>query len=310
MVTGESRMGRHAVGVSILNYNSAALTRTAVASILEKTDPALDFRILVVENGSSSAGRISPEEWSDARVQVVTSRINLGFAGGHQFALQFIRARYYFFFNNDAYFVNDVLRALFDFMDACPDVGLATGRCLGADGGERPSFDYLPGLLRSLVGSGILRRIHPARYPDRHARYERPIDVPMVTGSALFVRGDLLESLGGLDTGFFLYCEEEDLARRVRTAGQRICFVPGACFCHLGGGSMPVQLALRKEFYLSFLYYLRKHHGALYTLGFWGFLLAKLFSRALRQKDSWALWWFVIRGAPMRESLRFRQQMN
>jgi GT2 family glycosyltransferase len=310
MVGAESCTGRPAVAVSILNYNSAAYTRTAVASILEKTDPALDFRIVVVENGSRLSEQVHPKEWADARVQVVTSRINLGFAGGHQFALQFARARYYFLFNNDGYFVNDVLQGLFHFMETHPDVGLATGRCLGPDGQPRPSFDYLPSLLRAMVGSGILRWIHPGRYPDRRASYTQPLDVPMVTGSALFVRGGLLESLGGLDTRFFLYCEEEDLARRVRSAGQRICYVPDVCFCHVGCGSMPMQLALRKEFYLSFLYYLRKHHGPLVTLGFRGFLLAKLFARALRRKDPWALWGFLVRGAPERESLRFRQRMT
>ncbi len=310
MVPAESRTDRHAVAVSILNYNSAAHTRTAVASILEKTDPLLDFRIVVAENGSRSSEQVHPGEWPDARVQVVASRINLGFAGGHQFALQFVRARYYFLFNNDGYVLNDVLRGLFDFMEAHPDVGLTTGRCQGPDGDLRPSFDYLPSLLRAVVGSGLLRRVRRARYPDRRADYSGPLDVPMVTGSALFVRGELLESLGGLDTQFFLYCEEEDLARRIRDAGWRICYVPDAHFCHVGGGSMPMQLALRKEFYLSFLYYLRKHHGRFYVLGFRFFLLVKLLVRALRGRDSWTLWWFVVRGAPVSESLRYRQRMN
>ncbi len=309
MVTAESRKERHAVAVSILNYNSSEHTRTAVSSILGNTDPLLDFRIVVVENGSQSTERVYPGEWSDARVQVVTSRINLGFAAGHQFALQFVRARYYFLFNNDGYFVNNVLRCLFDFMEAHPDVGLATGRCQGPDGQPRPSFDYLPSLLRSVVGTGILRQIRPAFYPDRRACYSEPLDVPMVTGSALFARGELLESLGGLDTQFFLYCEEEDLARRVRNVKQRICYVPDAHFCHVGGGSMPMQLALRKEFYVSFLYYLRKHHGTFYVLGFRAFLLVRLLARVLRRRDAWSLWWFVVRGAPAYESLRYHQRM-
>lgn len=304
-------MRRVAVAVTILNYNSLEFTRRCVASILEKTDPRLDLRIVVVDNGSRPGEDLSRKEWEDPRVECHTSRINLGFAGGHQFALQFVRARYYFLFNNDGYLYNDAIRILHDFMEQHPEAALATGLCCEATGKVRASFNYEPSLLRSLLGTGLLRRIHPASYPSRLAAYSHPIEVPMVTGSALFVRAEPFEALGGLDTRFFLYCEEEDLARSMRQSGGRIFFVPEARFCHIGGGSAcPQDLRLRKEFYISFLYYLRKHHRFAYVSIYRIFLLVKLLVRALRGRESWSLFWFWVRGAPERESLRHDQRLS
>ncbi len=302
------RSRRVAVAVSVLNYNSADATRHCVASILNATDPNLDFRVVVVDNGSAPAENLATHAWGDPRVAFHPSRINLGFAGGHQFAIQFIRARYYFFFNNDGYLCNDAIRALHDFMEAHPECALATGQCFDANGQARASFNYEPSLARAVFGPRLLRWIHPEGYPLRHVVYSRPIEVPMVTGSALFVRAEPFEELGGLDTRYFLYCEEEDLARSLKLRGGRIYFVPDAHFCHVGGGSSLQSPALRREFYLSFHYYLRKHHNRFYVIAFRFVLLGKLLVRVLRGRDPWNLFWFVARGAPERESLRFRQR--
>ncbi|EQD76160.1 glycosyl transferase family 2 [mine drainage metagenome] len=301
---------RFAVAVTILNYNSAGMTRHCVASILKETDPRLDLRVVVVDNASAPEENLANHAWGDPRVEFHPSRINLGFAGGHQFALQFVRARYYFLFNNDGYLCNDAIRILYDFMEGHPGAVLATGQCLDANGQVRASFNYEPSLARAVLGSGLLRRMHPENYPHRLIAYSHPIEVPMVTGSALFVRAEPFEALGGLDTHFFLYCEEEDLARSLRQRGGHVFFVPEARFRHIGEGASSGHPGLRQEFYISFLYYLRKHHSRPYVLAFRLFLLVKLLVQAFRGREPWTLFWFVACGAPERRSLRFSQRLS
>ncbi len=301
---------RFAVAVTVLNYNAADMTCRCVASILKETDPVLDFRVVVVDNGSRPEENLAAYDWGDPRVEFHPSRVNLGFAGGHQFALQFVRARYYFLFNNDGYLCNDAIRILHDFMEGHPEVALATGQCYDTNGRASASFNYEPSLARAVLGPGFLRRMHPARYPLRRAAYSCPIEVPMVTGSALFVRAEPFEALGGLDTRFFLYCEEEDLARSLKRKGGHIFLVPEARFCHLGGRASPRSQRLQREFYISFFYYLRKHHHRPYVFAFRALLLVKLLARALRGRVPWTLIWFVVRGAPERKSLRYDQRLS
>jgi GT2 family glycosyltransferase len=55
----------------------------------------------------------------------------------------------------------------------------------------------------------------------------------------MLVRRDALESLGGLDEGFFMYAEDTDLCWRLWDRGLRVRFEPAAEVVHLGGHSAP-----------------------------------------------------------------------
>jgi len=53
----------------------------------------------------------------------------------------------------------------------------------------------------------------------------------------MLVRRAVLEQIGGWDEGFFLYCEDIDLCRRVHDLGMQVHFDPDAVVLHAGGGS-------------------------------------------------------------------------
>jgi hypothetical protein len=74
------------------------------------------------------------------------------------------------------------------------------------------------------------------------------------------VRRDLLEALGGFDEGFFMYCEDKDLCRRIRAAGYDVRFEPEAVARHEGGASAP-RASLLPVLAESRVRYARKHSG-------------------------------------------------
>ena len=218
-------------------------------------------------------------------------------------------AEYYFFLNNDCELQNDALSALCAFMRDHKDVALCSGSMFDANGKPRSSFNHFPSLARTLFGSGLLRLLHPGRYPDRRKSYIQPVQVDVVTGAALFVRGSVLRELNGLDTGYFLYCEEEDFALRVRQAGWKTYCVPQARIMHVGGASSTdaaLRPALQREFYISFFRYLRLHHSPLYAAAFRLITLLKVLSRTLRGNASFDLVTFIWHGAPQARSLRYK----
>jgi GT2 family glycosyltransferase len=76
------------------------------------------------------------------------------------------------------------------------------------------------------------------------------------------VRRTVLNALGGFDERFFYHFEETDLCCRIRNAGYRILYFPGAVITHLGGqsvGRFPIRFAL--ETYRSRYRYFYKHWG-------------------------------------------------
>ena len=57
-------------------------------------------------------------------------------------------------------------------------------------------------------------------------------EVGWVQSSAMLVRRDAAEQVGWLDGDFFVYSDETDFCKRLRDAGWRILFVPGARAVH------------------------------------------------------------------------------
>ena len=81
-----------------------------------------------------------------------------------------------------------------------------------------------------------------------------------VSGACMLVRRSAFEKLGGLDEGFFMYCEDTDLCKRLRGNGYSIVFEPRAEVMHEGGASSPPG-ELLPVLAASRLRYAAKHRG-------------------------------------------------
>jgi len=292
------------IAVVILNYNSADHTLRCLDALRRHSaSPPL---VVVVDNASAPEDRRKLTGLHAKGVQLIQSERNLGFSGGMMLGARGLDADYTLLLNNDCEFRNDVSAILTGFMDAHPEAALCTGSMFDEQGRPRSSFNYFPSLLHAVIGYGLSRLVAPRRYPDRRARHTEPIEVDVVSGAAMFIRGEVLRELGGLDTGYFLYCEEEDFALRVHRAGWKTYLVPQAEILHVGGASSgeALRARLQREFYISFCRYLRLHYGPLYGAAFRGVTALKLLRRALTGRVPFSLAGFVLRGAPESESLR------
>lgn len=302
---------RACVGVIILNFNGAEYTLRCVQSILMKTSEHVDYRILVLDNGSDRADRLKLTSLHAlARVDVIYSRMNLGFGGGHQFGIQFLEAKYYLFLNSDCVFCNDVLSVLLDLMDRNPNVALTSGINVDGSGRFKPNYHPDPNVAELLLGRKLLRIFDSGRYPVRRQPPEKPIRVEVLGGASLFVRSKAFFDIGGFDPFYFLYCEEEDLALRLRRGGWEVWVTPDAVLQHDGGASTPSKRSYEREFFISFLYYFRKNHSAATVTTMRLLYAIKLCKRAIFRRSYLGLAWFVLKGANPSASLRFHQNLD
>jgi GT2 family glycosyltransferase len=76
----------------------------------------------------------------------------------------------------------------------------------------------------------------------------------------MLIRRDAYERIGGFDERFFLYCEDDDICRRLRDAGGRLRYEPSAIASHSGGRSAP-RTSLYAVLARSRIDYARKHSG-------------------------------------------------
>lgn len=307
-------MRAYQVAVILINYNSSQYTLDCIESI-RKHSSSIRYQIIVVDNNSR------PEEYAKLlslekqdHILLIRSRLNVGFSGANMMGVQQANAEYYYFLNNDTILLNDCITILFDFMHGTPKAGNASGEMINGKGVYEYNFRYFPTLPLKVLGSGLLRLFMPTRFPSRHIRFTKPTPVDLVNGSSMFIRAKPFEEIGGFDTNYFLYCEEEDIALRLKRHGYLTYLVPEAQYQHFENKSSQSENSIRlpflKEFYISFFYYFGKNYGGLYRLGILILYVFKTARKFYKSFDYLRLAWFMMRGAPVRESLRFKQKIS
>lgn len=305
-------MHRPAVSIILLNYNSHQFTLDCVESITDRTRD-VDYEIIIVDNNSSLTDfyALKPLE-NHPKVRLVRSRINLGFSGGNMLGVQFANpgADYYYFLNNDCLLRTDVCSQLAAFMEKTPEAGLCGAQMFAGDGSWQQTIGYLPTVGSKLLGHGFVRRLNPDKYPPLRKVYTEPVRVPFVMGSTLFVRASAFHAIGGFDIAHFLYVEEEDLAKRLQQRGFTAWLVPEAEYVHFTGQSTTRTYDIEKEYYISLFYYFRKYHSWPGRALLRAYYFIKNLRKFRRNPVFARLAWFIGRGSPLRESLRYRQTIS
>jgi GT2 family glycosyltransferase len=297
---------RKDVAVIIINYNSSRFTLDCIESITSKTSADSTYEIIIVDNASK------PEEVIQLKIleghphlQLIYSDVNLGFGNGNMLGAERTDARYLFFLNNDCVLLNDCLKILKDFCDNDSSVGLC-GAQLYSEKSERiRSFGYLPTPALKFLGPAVLRLFAPKRYPKRDKEYKYPVKVDLVSGSGLFFSNTAFREIGGFDPNLFFYCEEEDLGQRLRKKKLHVYFVPDAKYIHFIGGSSLQNFVMLQEYYISLMYFFRKHYSAIAYFFLKLFYCIKFLKKSLKDKRYFPFVGFIFRGAPMKESLRY-----
>lgn len=250
------------VSVAIVNFWTRDLVEQCLQSIREET--RLSYEVLLVDNSFNDL----PDDLatSDDNVRLIRNEENVGFARATNEAYRKSHGRHFLLLNPDAVVRSAAIDRMVRYMDAHPDVGVVGPRILNPDGSPQPSAQAFPTLFslvanlfgfKGLLPTPAIRRFaagllkfnpvssmnprtpggvvsaYLANYdPDPEAR-----DVDWVSGACLLVCREAMDVVGLLDEGFFLYWEDVDLCRRIRTAGWRVVYLPEATVIHQVGGS-------------------------------------------------------------------------
>jgi N-acetylglucosaminyl-diphospho-decaprenol L-rhamnosyltransferase len=244
------------VDAVIVNYRTPELTVEAARSCISD---ALVRDVIVVDNasGDGSPQRIAQGLASD-RVRLIALQDNRGFGAGNNAGAAASRAEFLFFLNSDAALTPGALGTLVHALETHPGAGVAAPRLVLGDGvTEQPgAYGKLP------TPWSILCRTGGRACPLEAAEW--------VSGAAFLVRRELFEQLGGFDERFFLYYEDLDFCRRVRSRRLGVKVVEGATVIHKGGASQPSGREQKARYFASQDLYLK-----LAGLSWWGRALVK-----------------------------------
>lgn len=289
----------------IVNYRSSSLAADCLRSLALEA-PGL---VVVVDNASPDDSvqvlndEIRNNQWSDW-CHLIAAGHNGGYAAGNNVGLRWLQQAnfspdYFLFLNPDTTVRPGAIRALIQFMRDHPKVGIAGSRLEDLDGKPQRSAFRFPGVLSELESAlrlGFVTKILAGSMVAPPVR-DTAHATDWVAGASMIVRKQVVEQIGFMDEGYFLYFEEVDYCLKARRAGWPCWYVPTSRVVHLVGQSTGVtnsrSTAQRiPEYWLaSRQRYFRKNHTAINARladAAWagGFALWRLRRRLQRKPDT------------------------
>ncbi len=306
-------MKKYDLGIIIINYNNSDLTINCVRSIIDHTDPKINYRIILVDNASSfedySNLKKSLDTTAYENIELVRSMINTGFGGGNMFGVQNVNAGYYAFINNDTLLVNDCISILKNHMDKHSELAICGPEIQNEEQLRQVSFDHFSNLAREVLGKKFLEIIHPTKFPNRKKKYDEPLKVNYVNGSFMFCRASDFNDVGGFDTNIFLFYEESDLCYRLFKQGKLTCFIPEAKYIHFQGESLPESIISKIELKTSMFYVIRKNYGYIQYQILRVILLIKYTFTCMVKPKYLPLLYRILIGMPVSKSIKQQQKI-
>lgn len=286
----ESGAPRRRLGVIVLNYRTPGLVADCLATLETELDHALDTAI-VVDNHSNDGSADTIERTLGERgwggwATLVRSDLNAGFSAGNNIGMKAASADMYLLLNSDTLVRPGAIPELLRAAEANPDAGLIGPRLEWPDGTAQNSCFRDKSLASELIAaaqSGPITRFLGSRDVSMGV-FDSPTRADWVSFACVLVRKEVVERIGLMDEGYFMYFEDADYCRQARRAGFEVLHWPHARVVHLRGGSAPVksQAAARKRlpayYYASRARYFAKFGGR------FGLALAN---------GAWSLGWLI-----------------
>ena len=215
------------VAVVVLSWNGRDDTLACLESLERVRWERLN--VIVVDNGSTD-GTLDAVRAAFPQVATIRSEENLGFAGGNNLGIRAALeagADYVLILNNDTIVDPDAVASLMAEAQRRPDAGALC-----------PLIHYVDPPDRIWYAGARFdpRAIHNGRHTGYGeldvGQYHSVREIGRATGAAMLVPREVIDRVGCFDDRLFVQVEDVEWSLRMRAAGYRILFVPGAVIAH------------------------------------------------------------------------------
>ena len=240
------------VAISLVNTNSRELLLACLDSLRD-----VDAEVVVLDNASEDGSADAVRE-RFPEVRLIAQAHRAGFGANHNTVIRATTSRYVYVLNEDTTSEDWALDRLAGHLDANPRVAALGPRLVYPDGRLQDSAWRFPTPAVAALGLVTLGRVAVTQSGGTATR-----DVDWAMGAALLVRREALDEVGLFDEGFFIYSEETDLCRRLRSAGWRTQYFPSVTVVHHESQfSAGIPERRINEMWRGRHRYWRKHHSA------------------------------------------------
>lgn len=266
------------LAIVIINYKTPNLVIDCLQS-LETEINSLEHQVIVVDNASGDnslleiEAAITENHWQ-TWVKLLPSGVNGGCSAGNNLGLKAVIAQTYLLLNSDTIVRPGAIRTLLEARDKYPEVGIFSPRLEWPDTTPQIScFRYhtpISELIDGAATSPVTRWFYAYDVPIPIS--DTPFGPQWTSFACVMIRRQVIEQIGYMDDGYFMYYEDVDYCRRAQIVGWQILHIPQARVVHLRGGSGSVKAEIAKRrrppsyLYASRSRYFAKYYG---KMGLW-----------------------------------------
>lgn len=218
------------VAIIILNWNNPSDTIACLDSV-QRLEYA-NYRVLVVDNGSIDDSVIRIRT-AHPDIEIIETGENLGYAGGNNVGVRNAlehQADYICILNNDTIIARDSLMLMVNEAESAASIGVVGPRIHFCEPSnmifsEGSWIDWRRGTIHHHAFGQLKDETQPQ--PAK-----KPKDVDFIIGCCVLFKRSVLETIGLLNTRYYLNYEDVDWCVRAMRAGYRVRYVPQAVLWH------------------------------------------------------------------------------
>ena len=234
------------IAIVVLNWRQPDLTVNTIDSLLKIKHPSFDFKIILVDNGSSDNSlEIFKQKYSNNKyLKIINTGSNQGYVGNNYGIKYAIKHKYDYIvlLNNDVLvdpnFLEELLKKSKNYDLLGPKIYFA------------PGFEYhknrykkneIGNVIWSVGGKMDWNNIYGSNLgvdEVDHGQFEQINDnVDFISGCCLMASKKVYKTIGLLDKNYFMYLEDVDLCQKAKNNGFKLAYIPNSIIWHINAGS-------------------------------------------------------------------------
>ncbi|MCL1850568.1 MAG: glycosyltransferase family 2 protein [Bacteroidetes bacterium] len=229
------------LSIVIVNYNVKHFLFQCLQSV-QKAVAGIEAEVFVVDNASSD-NSVAMLQAKFPWIHLIANTENVGFSCANNQAIKLARGEFVLLLNPDTLVEEDTFVKCMDFMTQTPDAGALGVKMINGNG------EFLPESKRALPVPSVafykvfgLSKLFPRskKFGSYHLTgldNDKTQSIEVLSGAFMFIRKNVLDTIGLLDETFFMYGEDIDLSYRIIKAGYKNYYLPETRIIHYKGES-------------------------------------------------------------------------
>lgn len=227
-------MNPELTSIIVINYKTPKLTMKLLDSIQEYCSGD-NYEIILVDNGS---GKDAVDEIKSKfpEATYIQNKSNLGFAKAANRGAKKARGKYLWFLNSDCHLIESMISQLREALESKNDAAAVTPKTVDYGGHFYSVCRNFPTYRNIIFSRGSLLSRIPGleKYAETYTLpdFREITKVDAMAGTAMFIRREDFNKVGGFDERFFLYFEDTDLCQRLNREGKFCYYIPQISLVH------------------------------------------------------------------------------